>query len=580
MTGALLLGHLWQSTLFAAAIATLVWAFRGHRARVRYWMWFTASVKFLIPFAALSTLGNAAAPEMAVTPPIVLTMAAMSQPLLDGPLSMPPVASEARGASTPAPATVALWAVGAITLACLRMRTWHRIRRLLRSGSPVALSPLDIPVTVMVRAVPGLMEPAVVGVWRQTLLVPLGLERHLTRAQLNAVVVHELCHVRHRDNLTAAIHMAVEAICWFHPVVWLIGTRLLDERERACDEEVLATTGTPRVYAEAILNVCKRYVAAPSPSVAGVASANLRARIESIMAGRVGRRVSTKARFALATAAALLLVLPVASATVRAIVQAVPSDLPAFDVASIKRNRSGEFVGSFGFEVGGRLAVVNNAVQNLVRAAYGVQTYQILGAPDWVTSERYDVSARAEGSPSRDQMALMLRRLLLERFKMVARQETREIPIYALVMARPGGTLGSGLRPAAVDCRAITAAAEQRGVAPELPAPRGNRPACGTRSMPGAMMGAGVSMSDLARNLAQPADRLVVDRTGLTGVWDLDLQYVPSGPVPNIPGVPPPRDDGVSLFTALQEQLGLKLEPQRAPADVLVIVSIERPTED
>ena len=78
-------------------------------------------------------------------------------------------------------------------------------------------------------------------------------------------------------------------------------------------------------------------------------------------------------------------------------------------------------------------------------------------------------------------------------------------------------------------------------------------------------MGAGVSMSDLARNLAQPADRLVVDRTGLTGVWDLDLQYVPSGPVPNIPGVPPPPDDGASLFTALQEQLGLKLEPQRAP---------------
>jgi uncharacterized protein (TIGR03435 family) len=304
--------------------------------------------------------------------------------------------------------------------------------------------------------------------------------------------------------------------------------------------------------------------------------------IAVIVAGRIGRRMSRSAQFALVTSAVLSfsLFLPVASGTVRAIAQAVPSDLPAFDVASIKRNRSGEFAGSFGFEVGGRLAVVNNAVQNLIRAAYGVQTYQIVGAPDWVTSERYDVSARAEGNPPRDQMALMLRRLLSERFKMVARRETREIPIYALVVARPDRSLGAGLRPAAVDCRAITAAAEQRGVAPELPAPRGNRPACGTRSMPGLMMGTGVSMSDLARNLALPADRLVVDQTGLMGSWDLDLKYVPSGPMPNVPGVPPPADDGASLFTAVQEQLGLKLEPQRAPAEVLVITSIQRPTED
>ena len=93
-------------------------------------------------------------------------------------------------------------------------------------------------------------------------------------------------------------------------------------------------------------------------------------------------------------------------------------------------------------------------------------------------------------------------------------------------------------------------------------------------------MGAGVSMSDLARNLAGPADRMVVDKTGLTGSWDFDLTYVFDQPLPNVPGLPPPPADGAPLFTALQEQLGLKLEPQRAPVDVLVIVSIERPTEN
>ena len=93
-------------------------------------------------------------------------------------------------------------------------------------------------------------------------------------------------------------------------------------------------------------------------------------------------------------------------------------------------------------------------------------------------------------------------------------------------------------------------------------------------------MGTGVSMADLARNLAGPADRMVVDKTGLTGAWDFDLRFVLDGPAPNIPGLPPPPADAPALFTALQEQLGLRLEPQRTPVEVLAITSIERPTED
>jgi len=256
------------------------------------------------------------------------------------------------------------------------------------------------------------------------------------------------------------------------------------------------------------------------------------------------------------------------------------SSLPSFDVASIKPNKSGEFFGRFGYEPGGQLVVVNNAVRNLIRSAYGLQNYQILGGPDWMNADRYDVSARAAGNPPEEQLRLMLRRLLSDRFKLVATRETREIPIYALVVARPERPLGPDLRRAAVDCMPIVAAAEKQGAVPQLPQPQGNRPACGTRSMPGLMMGAGVSMADLARNLVGPTDRMVVDRTGLAGAWDFDLKFVLDGPPPNIPGLPPPPADAPSLFTALQEQLGLRLEPQRAPVDVLVITSIERPTEN
>lgn len=256
------------------------------------------------------------------------------------------------------------------------------------------------------------------------------------------------------------------------------------------------------------------------------------------------------------------------------------SDLPSFDVASVKQNRSGEFFGSFGYEAGGQLVVVNNSVRTLIRSAYSLQSYQILGGPEWMNSDRYDVSARAAGNPSEEQLKLMLRRLLDERFKLIARRETREIPIYALVVAGPGPPVGPDLRRARADCMAIAADAEKRGIAPQLPQPQGNRPACGTRSAPGLMMGTGVSMADVARNLAGPAGRMVVDKTGLTGAWDLDLKYVLDQPPPPVPGLPPAETDGPSLFTALQEQLGLKLESQVAPVDVLTIVSIERPSEN
>src|SRR5262249_3709264 len=123
---------------------------------------------------------------------------------------------------------------------------------------------------VPVRSAPGLLEPGIVGFRRPILLLPADIGERLTPSQLEAVIAHELCHVRPRDNLTAAVRMAVEAIFWFHALVWWIGSRLLAERERACDEAVLSLGAEPRDYAQGILNVCKVYVESPIACVSGM----------------------------------------------------------------------------------------------------------------------------------------------------------------------------------------------------------------------------------------------------------------------------------------------------------------------
>src|SRR5262249_25940977 len=144
-----------------------------------------------------------------------------------------------------------------------------------------------VPNTVQVRAVPGLLEPGVVGWRKPVLLIPSDIGTQLSRPQLQAIVMHEMSHIRRRDNLTSAIHMMVEAVFWFHPLVWWIGARLVAERERACDEEVLQLGNEPVVYAEGMLQVCKAYLESPLRCVSGVTGANLKRRVHAILSGSI-----------------------------------------------------------------------------------------------------------------------------------------------------------------------------------------------------------------------------------------------------------------------------------------------------
>jgi uncharacterized protein (TIGR03435 family) len=249
---------------------------------------------------------------------------------------------------------------------------------------------------------------------------------------------------------------------------------------------------------------------------------------------------------------------------------------PTFEVASIKRVNDVRANRSVGTQPGGRWQLSNMAIAPMIRTAYPSDTSDIVNAPDWVMNETYDVMAKAAGEVSREQMELMLRALLAERFKLAVHYEIQERPVYALVLARGDGRLGPDIRKSDLDCEAIRAARKASPGAPLQRAANG-APACGM-SMQGAafmtVQTGGQPIANFASSLSGSAGRQVVDKTGLTGNYEITLRYSERPPSDATADAPP------AIFTALQEQLGLKLEPDRAPLRILVLDHIERPTED
>ena len=253
----------------------------------------------------------------------------------------------------------------------------------------------------------------------------------------------------------------------------------------------------------------------------------------------------------------------------------------AFEVASVKENNSGPAAGQSLNGEGGTIVVTNMTVPDLITRAYQIQGFQIVGGPEWIPNDRFDITAKAgrdlppTGFDGVAPAMLMMRALLEDRFRLVVRRESREMPIYALVVARADGQPGAGLRRSQNDCAALIKATGGRG---GIPAGPEGRPRCGLTGRSGMIMAGGYPMSQLVRFLAPQVQRVVIDRTGLSGDWDFDLTFTP---LQIAAGANAPLDTNTtSLFTALREQLGLKLEPARAPVDVLVIDSVERPTPD
>jgi beta-lactamase regulating signal transducer with metallopeptidase domain len=300
-----LLDHLWQSTLFAGAIGLLVPLFRRQAAALRFWLWFTASMKFLFPFALLILLGRRiisvltpeiAAPVLTVIRPAAAPFAAIAMPL----------AAPAQIPATDVAAVV--WGAGLVAITLVFLSRWLDLRATLKQADPVVMA-----APVPVKSAPSFLEPGLVGIWRPVILLPAGLAQHLSRAEMDAVIAHELCHLRRRDNLWAALHMLVAGLFWFHPLVWWIGNRLCEERERACDESVVAGGVRPLVYAQGIVKTCRFYVQSPLPCASGVSGADLKLRVGAILANQPAITLHPAKTLLLALTGTAALLLPLSA---------------------------------------------------------------------------------------------------------------------------------------------------------------------------------------------------------------------------------------------------------------------------
>jgi len=300
---AAVVNHLWQSTLLVAAVAVVVAMMRAERAGVRYWLWWAASVKFLVPFSLLTALGGSlggtAVPAFHLAD-LPATLGALAKP-------MP---SDAGGTPLAAALLVA-WALGCGAVVGAWIARALATRTLLRSSEPYAAPLTPAAGGPEVRLSRALTEPALVGIVRPVLLLPEGIAEQLPPAQLAAVLEHELAHWRRRDNSTAAVHMLVEAVFWFHPLVWWLGARLVEERERACDEAVVDAGHDGRSYAEAILNVCERYAASTLKCAAGISGADLKRRVVEIARRKVMSKLSVRKKVLIGTFALGTVLVPV-----------------------------------------------------------------------------------------------------------------------------------------------------------------------------------------------------------------------------------------------------------------------------
>jgi len=566
-----LTNHIWQSTIFAIVTGLLTLAFRENRAQVRYWLWFSASLKFMLPFALLVSLGSRLEwvppiRKIAAAPAVSFTLVQMSQPFAGAVALSPPTP---RSLDWVAIAVFSVWICGFAAIALIRFQGWRRIRSAVRSSTPI-----DVLGAMQVRSSPGLLEPGVVGLLHPILLLPADISGRLTPRQLAAVLAHELCHVRRRDNLTSAIHMIVEALFWFHPLVWWIGARLVEERERACDEAVLSLGNEPRDYVEGILNVCKSYLESPLFCVPGVTGSNLKKRIQAILTGRIARDLTFAKKVALAVAGIAAVAAPIVVGS---------AATPRFEAASIQACDAFR-KGTFPMYSPGRLLHSQcTTVQRLIEQAYGLfanshwnpgSSLMVTGGPAWTTSALYRIDAKAASPQSRATMnGPMLQALLEDRFRLKLHRETREVPVYALTV----GNAGAKLQPFQGSCTP-----RDFDKPPSL-ADCGTAQGYGNRFHMKA-----ATIADLCTGLSVLLNRQVMDETGITGRFNmrLDLSAEDPGLLNRPRSLPAVSDPTASapppvLFSAAKtamEKLGLNLEPSKGPVEFLVIDHVERPS--
>jgi len=603
--------HLWQSTLFVAVAGLLTLALRKNHARARYWLWLAASLKFLVPFSALVVIGSRLSGWHAVegsNKGFYFVIEELIRPFPQVPVTQPASATFLSGLAKMLPALlVAGWLCGIVVVLFVWLVRYRKISLSLRHAQPLregreveALNRLRsvgaVRKKIDIFLSPASLEPGIMGIARPALVWPEGISDRLEDAHLDAILAHEVWHIRRHDNLAAMVHMLVEAIFWFHPLVWWLGARLVEERERACDEEVLQLGSERQVYAESILKICEFCVGSPLACISGVTGADLKKRIVHIMTKNVASKLNFSRKLFLSVAGVLSIAMPIVYGLARPVQgraqsQTAPPNAALFNSAgvhiSVTPGDSGNgVIQTRIIYAPDGLKAKNQTLLELIKLAYGVQANQISGGPDWMATARFNVDVKLDDSlvaeikkltPEQHKMErdLMFQNLLADHFKLALHRENRLLPGYALVIAqngpkvqpaKPGDTYPNGIK------------------GPDGLSAGPHRFAFG----PDGFVAQALPMSFIAERLATHLDQPVVDRTGLAGDYDFTLKFSPRGetaaksneqtgtkittmPVSSI------STHNAALVAAVEEQLGTKLDPQTIPLPVLVIDRAEKP---
>jgi uncharacterized protein (TIGR03435 family) len=600
--------HLWQSTLFALAAGLLTLALRGNQARARYWLWLAASVKFLVPFSLLVEMGNRLTLSHSAAGAnggLYFLMDEISQPFAQRP--------QATLFSSPAnflPAILAAaWLCGFAIVLFVWLGRYRKIATAIRHAAPLRegrevealqrLSRLEgIRKKIAIFLSPAALEPGILGITRPVLLWPAGISDRLEDAHLEAILAHEVWHVRRHDNLAATVHMLVEAIFWFHPLVWWLGARLVEEREHACDEAVLESGSERQVYAESILKICEFCVGSPLACISGVTGADLKKRIVSIMTRSVQRKLDFSRKLLLSAAAVLAIALPIIFGLARpeeSRAQSFASNATAhaavfshaYQNVSITPGESGNGVVETRIRyTPDSLMAKNQTLKNLIRLAYGVQDNQISGGPEWFDTARFNIEAKLDSSVAADLKQLsppqqkmeverMFQALLAEHFKVALHRESKMLPALVLVIAnsgskiqaaKPGDTYSNGIK-----------GLDGQPAGPHKFEMSANQ--LTVQAMP---------ISFVTDHLAMHMNQPVMDRTGLTGDYDFIFKWAPDGERADHKEhnggqeahmhTMPMGGMNQALIAAIEEQLGLRLDQQTVPLPVLVIDRAEKPS--
>ena len=599
--------HLWQSTAFAGAVWAITLVLRKTQARVRYGLWLAASFKFLLPFSLLVAAGGMLPrPHRSVAAPTVYaTVEEAVQPFsqIEYTPAAPPIPTLQQRLEARLPIALAIvWLFGTLTILAVWTLSWRQVWLTLRRAQPTrtgrefdllqrAQLAIGLRRHITLRLSPQWMEPGIFGIVRPVLIWPEQLSNRLDDQHIEAILIHELAHAQRRDNLTAALHMLVEAAFWVHPAVWWIEHRLVDERERACDEAVVALGARPSIYAESLLKTARFCIESPLTCVAGITGADLTQRIRSIMTLRL-ENLSRAGKIALAAFGLVAVAGPLAFGVMRAIpiyAQLLhPSGpLPSFAVASIRPSQPGDL--SRGSVQADSYMAKAKTIREIIKYAYAIgYDRELAGVPTWVSTDKYTILARPDDAElealqkmSRDdrdqQMRLMVQSLLADRFGLKVSFVTRVLPVYALVVAKGGLKCAKDedAKPAIPDM-SQPRFRWSAGPAPPPPPPGWTPPTPEesrrqAQTMPFHMRTQGWPFWLVVTTLSHEpelAGRTVVDETGLHGSYDCQMSWSPDGS----------NGPGPSLFSAIQEQMGLKLEPTKAPVEVLVIDQIKRPT--